>query len=216
MTLPERLAAYNTPEGALEYLDEYEKAHRKLSDKRERRLLEGYFERIGQVDTILDLPCGFGRYLPFLSRHGKSVAQSDWSKDMLVLGRKLYGEDAALGRFRALGHQMPLADGTVEVSFSMRLNHHLVDPLVRRGHIEELFRISSRWTIFSYFDYNSLKNLGRRVRYRCGSTIRRKNTMLRREVHHLARTAGFKIVCDPMLFVIGSGHRLVLAERSKP
>ena len=214
MTLPERLAAYNSPEGALEYLDEYEKSHRKLSDKRERKMLESYFAQIGKVETILDLPCGFGRYLPFLSEHAEQVAQADWSHDMLVLGEKLYGADATLGRFRSLGHQMPMADGGIDLSFSMRLNHHLVDPQVRRSHIEELFRISGKWVVFSYFDHNSLKNWGRRIRQVFGSKKRRKNTMLRAEVRNMAAKAGFELIADPMLFAIGSGHRLVLAKRT--
>ena len=74
MTLPERLDAYNTPEGAQRYLDEYDKVHRKVSDRRERRILSRWARQIGAPGTVLDVPCGWGRYLPFFNELGASVA----------------------------------------------------------------------------------------------------------------------------------------------
>lgn len=215
MTLPRRLAEYDSPEGAREYLEEYRKLHRKLSDRRERRLLERYFRRIGPLRSALDLPCGWGRYLPFLQQAGAAVIESDYSGEMLRLSRRLHTGRPALGHVRALGHQIPLADGAVELAFSMRLSHHLVDPAVRRGHLREVFRVAGRWAVFSYFDHNSLKSWTRRLRRRLGGGRRLKSTLSRAEVKALAAAAGFVVREDPLLFLIGSGHRLVLAERPR-
>ncbi len=213
MTLPHRLAEYDSPEGAQEYLEEYEKLHRKLSDRRERRLLDRFFRRVGRVDSALDLPCGWGRYLPVLQELGARVVEADYSGDMLVLSRRLHTEEPALGHFRAFGHVIPLADRAVELVFSMRLNHHLADPEVRRQHVRELFRVAGRWAVFSYFDHNSVKSWTRRVRRRLGSKRRLKSTLSRGEVRAMAAEAGFTVHEDPLLFLVGSGHRLVLAER---
>ncbi|MBO46142.1 MAG: hypothetical protein CMJ96_04515 [Planctomycetes bacterium] len=213
MTLPHRLDFYNSPEGAAEYLEEYEKSHRKISDKRERKLLSGYFQRVGEIHRTLDLPCGWGRYLPYLQSQSELVYQSDWSHDMLALGQERFGSDSSAGRFRSLGNQLPLASQSMELCFSMRLNHHLVDPAVRRKHVEEMFRVSNQWVIFSYFDNNSLKSWTRRVRKFFGGKKGLKNTLLRSEVREIAAQAGFEVVADPMLFAIGSGHRIVLAKR---
>lgn len=213
MTLPHRLDFYNSPEGAVEYLEEYEKSHRKLSDKRERKLLAGYFQKMGELNRSLDLPCGWGRYLPYLQSQSKEVYQSDWSHDMLALGKERFGDESSAGRFRSLGNQLPLDSKSMDLCFSMRLNHHLVDPKVRRQHVRELFRVSNQWAIFSYFDKNSLKSWTRRVRKFFGGKKVLKNTLTRAEVHEIAVKSGFEIVADPMLFAIGSGHRLVLAKR---
>ncbi|MGB0952043.1 MAG: class I SAM-dependent methyltransferase [Planctomycetota bacterium] len=214
MTLPERLAEYHAAEGAEEYLDEYRKFHRKLSDKRERKLLDRYFDRIGSVTTALDLPCGWGRYMPYLSSKGAKVLEADYSGSMVKKVAEVFPQAELLGRMRCFGHRIALSDGAVELVFSMRLNHHLSDPTVRREHLEELFRVSKRWVIFSYFDSASLKNVIRKARTAVGLSKKLpKNTLRRTQVAAMAKEAGFKIHEDPMLFVVGSGHRLVLAER---
>ncbi len=215
MTLPHRLAEYDSPEGAQEYLEEYEKLHRKLSDRRERRLLQRFFQRVGPIDSALDLPCGWGRYLPLLQAQGARVVESDYSGDMCKLSRQLYAHQQAFGHLRAFGHQIPLAEDAVDLVFSMRLNHHLVDPAVRRQHVREIFRVAKRWALFSYFDHNSVKSWTRRVRRRFGGKRRLKSTLSRREVRAMAAEAGFVVREDPLLFLVGSGHRLVLAERAE-
>lgn len=214
MTLPERLAQYHAADGAEEYFEEYEKFHRKLSDRREHKLLDRYFERIGPVTTALDLPCGWGRYMPYLRSKGAEVLEADYSGSMVHKVAEVFPEVPLLGRMRCFGHRIPLQDQAVELVFSMRLSHHLADARVRREHVEELFRVSSRWVIFSYFDRASLKNVIRRARTAVGLCRKHpKNTLRRSQVRQLAAEAGFTIHEDPMLFVVGSGHRLVLAER---
>ena len=214
MTLPERLAAYDSPEGAVEYLEEYDKIHRKLSDKRERKLLLSYFEQIGSFDSILDLPCGWGRYLPLFTNLGAKVIQGDYSRDMIRMSDERFPTLKPMGRVRSFGHQIPLADCSVRVTFSMRLNHHLVDPAVRREHVRDLLRVADKWCIFTYFDHNTVKNILRRARTSVGLCKKRpKNTLSRKEARNLVASCGFETVSDPMLFAIGSGHRVVLARR---
>lgn len=215
MTLPERLAAYHAPEGAEEYLDEYVKFHRRLSDRRERHLLESWRPRMGRLRRALDLPCGWGRYLPWLAADGCQVIEADYSGSMLEKSRRMHPQLPPLASVRCLGNRIPLRDGAVDLAFSMRLNHHLVDPKVRRDHLRELFRVSAGWVVFSYFDHASFKNTLRRLRTKLGLTRKSpKNTLRRGEVHALARESGYEIVEDPRLFLIGSGHRLVLARRA--
>jgi ubiquinone/menaquinone biosynthesis C-methylase UbiE len=214
MTLPERLTAYHSEEGAEEYLDEYVKVHRKISDRRERRLLDRWRSAIGAQRNALDLPCGWGRYLPWLADEGCKVIQADYSGSMLTKSRKMHPDTTVLGGIRCFGHRIPLRDEAMDLVFSMRLNHHLVDPEVRRDHIREMFRVSGKWVIFSYFDHASLKNVLRRARTAVGLCDKPpKNTMRRSEVTYMAAAARFEIVADPQLFRIGSGHRLVLARR---
>ncbi len=214
MTLPERLAQYHAAEGAEEYLDEYRKFHRKLSDRREHHLLDKYFLHIGKIHSALDLPCGWGRYMPYLRAQGAEVLEADYSGSMVAKVVEVFPDTPLLGRMRCFGHRIPLANRSMDLVFSMRLSHHLADPVVRREHVQELFRVADRYVIFSYFDRASLKNAIRRARTAVGLCKKRpKNTLGRAQVKSLAEEAGFRIVQDPMLFVVGSGHRLVLAER---
>lgn len=214
MTDPRRLSQYASAAGAREYLEEYDKWHRKWSDRRERKLLARWFARIGRVRSATDLPCGWGRYLPMLQAQGARVIEADFSGSMVQMSRERHAATPALAGLRCMGHRIPLRDGAVELSFSMRLNHHLTDPCVRAEHVSEVLRIASRWAIFSYFDHASVKNLLRRARTKLGLTRKPpKHTLRRGQVRALVAQAGFRIVEDPWLFAIGSGHRIVLAER---
>lgn len=213
MTLRERLKFYDSPEGAEEYLDEYNKTHRRLSDRRERRIMARWFERMGRLESAIDLPCGFGRYYGWLRSQARQVIEADYSRDM-VKAALTRGGDAPPAGFRCYGHEIPLRDRAVDLAFSMRLNHHLVDPDVRRAHLRELCRVSNRWVVFSFFDHASVKNLLRRARTSIGLTRKPpKSTLRRAEVRALVEQCGFRVVEDPWLFVIGSGHRLVIGER---
>jgi len=215
MTLPERLAQYDATEGAEEYLDEYRKFHRKLSDRREHKLLDRYFARIGIIESALDLPCGWGRYMPYLAQHGATVLEADYSSSMVRKVAEVFPKAELLGRMRCFGHRIPLADRAVAMVFSMRLSHHLADPTVRREHVQEIFRVADRWAIFSYFDTASMKNRIRQARTAVGLSKKNpKNTLGRGEVRQMAQDAGWEVLEDPMLFLVGSGHRLVLARRS--
>lgn len=215
MTDPRRLAEYDSPEGAREYLEEYEKAHRRWSHRREEHLLRGFFRVIGTLESILDLPCGWGRHLPILAPVAERVVEADYSGAMLRLGRELDGRGLAAARLRASGTRLPFADRSVDLVFSMRLNHHLTTPEDRREHVRELLRVARRWVLFSYFDAGTLKNRLRafQVRFR---GKRPKHTLTRREVEALVVAAGFRVVRAPLLFPVGSGHRLILACRERP
>lgn len=217
MTAPERLKQYASAAGAREYLEEYDKMHRRWSDRRERRLLGRWFARLGRVPVAVDLPCGWGRYLPLLQARSARVLEADFSGSMVRMSLDRHASAPPAAGLRCLGTAIPLADRAVDLAFSMRLNHHLVDPKVRRDHLRELFRVSARWVIVSYFDHASVKNLLRRARTRLRLTRKPPKCTLRRaEVRELAAASGFRIVEDPWLFAIGSGHRLVLAERMPP
>ncbi|TAH35935.1 MAG: class I SAM-dependent methyltransferase [Planctomycetota bacterium] len=212
MTLPHRLAEYNSPEGAREYLEEYQKLHRRFSDARERRVLARFLARMEALETALDLPCGWGRYLPFLRQKAPRVVQADYSGEMLRLGSRLLADTPVLGRLRASGTDIPLADRCVDLVFSMRLSHHLADPAQRRRHLDEILRVARHYVVFSYFDAGTLKNRLRRLRARF-SPRKPKNTLTRAMVEDQLRAAGFQVLAAPLLFPLGSGHRLVFAER---
>ncbi len=215
MTDPRRLAMYDSPEGAQEYLEEYEKTHRRWSDQRERRILGTFFQRTGPLESILDLPCGWGRHLGLLAAAGGRVVEADYSRSMLQLGRELDRQGRARDRVRASGTALPFADQAVDLVFSMRLNHHLTTREDRRRHLAEVLRVAGRWVIFSYFDAGTLKNRLRafQVRFR---GKRPKHTLSRREMEEVVAAAGFEVVAAPLLFAVGSGHRLVLARRREP
>lgn len=214
MTLPHRLAQYGSPEGAREYLEEYRKLHRRFSHARERWILRRFFRLMEPISTSLDLPSGWGRHLTLLRERAPRVVQADHSGEMLRLAARLFPREPVLGRLRASGTEIPLADRSVDLTFSLRLNHHFVDLEERRRHLDEVLRVARRYAVFSYFDSRTLKSWLRELQVRQGRK-RPKNTLSRGEVEERLRAAGFQVLAAPLLFPLGSGHRLVLAERQR-
>lgn len=208
-----KLQNYNSTRGAEAYKADYRnKLHRKLSDRRERALLVRYFDAIGAVDSILDLPCGHGRLSDFLKGRCRRLIEADWSFTMVGLNRNDHGEQDRR-YFRASALQIPLADRSVDVVVSFRLSHHLETQALREQHLGELFRVARKAVIVTWFSATSLKNLLRELRVRFAGK-KPKNVLRNERVRAIAEANGFAQRASKPLFVVGSGHRLGLFVRN--
>jgi ubiquinone/menaquinone biosynthesis C-methylase UbiE len=212
---PSKLQNYNSARGASAYKADYQnKLHRKWSDKRERALLHAYFAKIGQVDTILDLPSGHGRLSSLLHGHCKTLIEGDWSFTMVALNQRDHGTERRR-YLRASALEIPLPDGAVDVAVSFRLSHHLETQELRERHLRELFRVAKRHVIVTWFSASSLKNLLREVRVKLAGK-KPKNVLKNDRVRAIAEAAGFRQQLAKPLFVVGSGHVLGLFSRVDP
>ena len=208
-----KLQNYNSTRGAEAYKADYgNKLHRKWSDKRERALLAGYFHEIGNVDTILDLPCGHGRLAGFLKNHCKNLIEGDWSFTMVSLNRRDHGDDQR--RYvRASALEIPLPDRSVDVVVSFRLSHHLETLDLRERHLTELFRVAKKAVIVTWFSATSVKNMLRQVRVVIAGK-KPKNVLRNDRVRAVATMHGFTQRRAKPLFRIGSGHVVGLFFRN--
>jgi ubiquinone/menaquinone biosynthesis C-methylase UbiE len=212
-----KLRNYNSARGAEAYKADYRhKLHRKLSDKRERSLLQRYFAdlhaRFGELATILDLPCGHGRLSDFLKAHCRHLVEADWSLTMVGLNEKDHGRDGR-SYCRASALEIPLPDRAVDVVASFRLSHHLETAELRERHLRELFRVADKAVIVTWFSATSLKNLLREVRVKLAGR-KPKNVLRNERVRAIAEACGFAQHRRKPLFLIGSGHVLGLFVRS--
>jgi SAM-dependent methyltransferase len=207
-----KLQNYDSARGASAYKGDYErKLHRKLSDRRERALLHAYFAELGDVDSILDLPCGHGRLSDFLKGRCARLIEADWSLAMVRLDKQDHdGNGRAYLRASAL--EIPLPDGAVDVAVSFRLSHHLETQELRERHLRELFRVARKAVIVTWFSATSLKNLLRQLRVRFGRK-KPKNVLRSARVRAIAQECGFVQRRAKSLFVVGSGHVLGMFVR---
>jgi SAM-dependent methyltransferase len=193
----DRAAKYNAM-----YRDSWAKT---LSTRREARLLDRLLESQGHCATLLDLPCGGGRVSAPLARHTDLLIEAD-----IGLGQVRYARQHGRVPTRqiwmtASGFEIPLQDAAVDGTVCVRLNHHLPTAVERERLVRELLRVSRRFVVMTFFDYDSLKNRLRRLRGK-----RPKLTMRVDELAALAQTCGAALVTSPALFVVGSGHRYAL------
>ena len=90
---------YQSQAGAASYNVKYEEeAIKRLSDQRERRLLEKIFGIVGSHDRFLDLPSGTGRLFRTIQPFGKRFVETDVSREMLKSNKKTAFTTLALFR----------------------------------------------------------------------------------------------------------------------
>ena len=141
---------YQSSEVAADY-DE----HRFRTPKRIRRNLRKWnaiqkaLALTSDVKTIVDLPCGTGRFTGDLARAGYQVVGSDISVEMMQQAAKLLAHDNIRGYVRADAEAMPFPAKSVDCVMSIRFLFH-VDPQTRRRMLREFGRVSRRWIIADY------------------------------------------------------------------
>ena len=143
---------YQSSEVAADY-DE----HRFRTPKRQRRnarkwaAIQKALASTSGVKTIVDLPCGTGRFTGHLARAGYQVVGSDISIEMMQQAAKLPAVQHAniAGYVRADAEALPFAAKSVDALMSIRFLFH-VDPETRRRMLREFGRVSRRWVIADY------------------------------------------------------------------
>jgi ubiquinone/menaquinone biosynthesis C-methylase UbiE len=143
---------YQSSEVAADY-DE----HRFRTPKRMRRnarkwaAIEKALALASGVKTIVDLPCGTGRFTGNLARAGYTVVGSDISVEMMQQAAKLESvkHENIKGYVRADAEKMPFGTKSADCVMSIRFLFH-VDPDTRRRMLREFGRVSRRWVIADY------------------------------------------------------------------
>jgi len=201
------------PEKAASYNKKYEQElHKRLSNWREKRLLELLLARTGQNDLVLDVPCGAGRLSPVIAGHAGQLVEMDYSREMLKLCRANADTYKPLVA-AASAFQLPFSDRAFDLVVSIRLSHHITDREARKDHVREMLRVSRRWVLLTFFGEESLKNRLRNLYRLLGGKKRPKLTLRRSEVAEIAEQAGFRVVVSKGISPVLSGHYFTLLER---
>jgi ubiquinone/menaquinone biosynthesis C-methylase UbiE len=173
------------------------------------------------VRTILDLPCGTGRFTGALAREGFEIVGSDISIEMLHKAASLEKQDEAGGKTPAIrgyvqanAEHLPLRNDSLDCVVSIRFMMH-VDPLTRVRMLREFHRVSRRWVIVDYRHCYSFRYVLTQTIGRLGIGRPPLSRVSRKELEKEFTDAGFAIrkvirVSTPLL----SDKWIVLAERA--
>lgn len=159
MTTPETTPHYEfsekyDPEHARKYLEKHESGvWRRLSTWREVGMARKALELAGNPRSVLDLPCGTGRFWALLAEHPeRRIYAADNSQAMIDTGLQLR-PPAVTARiekaFQCSAFATGLPDDFVECVFSIRLLHHIQKREDRIRMLREFARISSGTVIVS-------------------------------------------------------------------
>ncbi|HNQ87948.1 MAG TPA: class I SAM-dependent methyltransferase [Verrucomicrobiota bacterium] len=168
-------------EAAQRYATRFERGRRRQIDRREQRAVRRILDDLPDCRSVLDVPCGAGRFLATLAANGRSVTGIDASAEILALARRRAEQLGIPARFE-VGDAARLAvpDSSVDAVFCNRLLHHITVAEERAVFLREFHRVTRRHVVVSFFDYRAwgglrrfLKALkGRRADYDGQPTLR--------------------------------------------
>jgi ubiquinone/menaquinone biosynthesis C-methylase UbiE len=179
---------YEAGEHASHYADRrwVETGHARKTDAWEQRVVQELLTQTKSAGgTVLDLPCGHGRFAPLLSAHGEHLIQGDLAASMLE--RR---DQPSTWAVQASLLALPFDDRSVDLAFCFRVLHHFSEAALRARAISELGRVSRRWVLTSYYDAGSFPVWRDRVRGR----KRNLTSCSHAEFENEAAAAGLRVV----------------------
>jgi ubiquinone/menaquinone biosynthesis C-methylase UbiE len=145
------------------------------------------------VSSVLDIPCGTGRFTHHLTRRGYQVIGADISVPMMREAAS-NGEDENLHGFvQADAENLPFPDNSLDCIMSIRFMHH-IDPPTRIRILRDMARVSRRWLIIDYRHRYSFRYRMRALKLRLGLTKRVLPRVSRAELQQEFSAAGINIL----------------------
>ena len=214
------LDRYNSPAGAADYRGKFERRWtERINNVREQNLVRTLLAGIPREDIrglSLDLPSGYGRLNPLLSKVSPRVVEGDWSFYLLQEARSYLADlrgRQPIGFVRGTALTLPFRDRAFDLVMSVRLCHHISEHAERMQYVREILRISGKWVVITYFDTASIKN--RINAFKVGFTGKRgKWTLSRADVAGVATESGYDIVRTEALSRLFSGHNYAVLRRN--
>jgi ubiquinone/menaquinone biosynthesis C-methylase UbiE len=172
----------------------FQKHHRKkLSDRLEHRMAARALALAGNPASVLDLPCGTGRFWSMLAEDPRrELLAADYSEAMLEVAARVR-DPAVVRRFRLLqcsAFEITLPDHSVDCVFSIRLMHHIGESNNRIAMLKEFRRVTRDTVVLSlWVDGNYKAWRRRKLEQNAGMTARRATTASSCRVRSSSRNA---------------------------
>ena len=171
----------------------FESRKRKRRNARKWRTIVRALAHTEDVQSVLDLPCGTGRFTGKLAELGKTVVASDISMEMMAVAHQAEERvDGILGYVQADSENLSIADDAVDCIVSIRFVQHL-DPAARRAIFREFARVTRRWVIIDFRVQHSFRYWSTRVRRAVRLTQRSLPQLSRRTIEEDLEQAGMRV-----------------------
>lgn len=170
---------------------------RRLTTLREIALARKALSIAGNPKTILDLPCGAGRFWKMLCENpNRSLLAADNSEDMITVAKTMQHPDITkkFKTFKTSVFDISLADNSVDHILCLRLFHHFTTPKDRIAALKELARVTKNSITISLWvdgNWQGNRKMAKKPKGKNGYTNRIviPQTIIEKEIVQ----AGFKI-----------------------
>jgi ubiquinone/menaquinone biosynthesis C-methylase UbiE len=170
-----------------------------------------------KVKTVLDIPCGTGRFTGDIANLGYRVVGSDVSYEMIAKGVENTGENKRVAGFvQADAERLPLPARSIDCIVCIRFMLH-VNLATRHRILCEMRRVTKRWIVIDYRHKHSFRYKLNEFRKRLGfKTKPLKNRVSREELEQEFRNAGLAVRRVIPVAKFFSDKWVVLAEAPSP
>jgi len=193
------------PEHAKKYFEKHNTGFwRRLSTWREVGMARKALVMAGNPKSVLDLPCGTGRFWEMLTeKQDRTIYVADNSQAMIDTGMDLRPKPVTQRiekTFQCSAFATGLPDNFVECVFSIRLMHHIEKSEDRVQMLKEFGRISSDtiivslWVDGNYKAYKHRINEEKKERARGKDFARDRFVFSRQDIERDFASAGLDIV----------------------
>lgn len=189
---------------ALQYLHKHgDGVARRLSHWREVQVARSALKLAGDPDSVLDLPCGAGRFWPLLGeRPSRELLAADNSADMLTTALASQPREvvARVTPFRTSAFAIDLAANAVDCIFCIRLLHHIQAADNRLALLREFHRVTrdtvilSLWVDGNYKAWKRARLETRRAALGRPEKNQNRFVVARADIEHEFAQSGFRVL----------------------
>lgn len=171
---PSKLETYRDREIAATYDQRWSSPRGKKRDARKaaalQRAVDAVLKARGmEAQTLLDIPCGTGRFSDLWKSRGFQVLGADLAVTML---QEAQAKHPHATFFAADLARLPFADGSLDLGICIRFLHLVRDPELRIAFLRELKRVCKVGAVIDYRHAHTFRIWSRRLRFHLGKRER--------------------------------------------
>lgn len=196
----------------------YKGIDQRIINKKERKILEKIFESIEEKNiSVLDIPCGYGRFSELLLKKSLNLTSADVSFPMVLTTRK-YSPPTNSPHHFLVGDikHLPLKDNSFGCIVTIRLFQHILHSSARFQILKELHRVAKKFVILSFYRYNFLHRVERWVRCRIKNVNKKISMLPLGDLEKELSSVGFKVLNLFPVMRYFHAHNIVLLQKLKP
>lgn len=170
-----------------------------------------------KVRTVLDIPCGTGRFTGDIADLGYRVVGADVSLEMILKGVDAVGENPGVAGFlQADAERLPLPSRSIDCIVCIRFMLH-VNQATRHRILCEMRRVTKRWVVIDYRHKHTYRYRLNEWRKKMGFRTKPiKNRVSREELEQEFRNAGLAVRRVIPVARFFSDKWVILAEAPSP
>jgi ubiquinone/menaquinone biosynthesis C-methylase UbiE len=208
----DKLSVYRDPAVAARYDERWSTAGGRRRDERKRRAVERGLARLGKLESVLDIPCGAGRFTKWLDAALPRYIGADAAFAMLQQTRT----KSAAPLVCADLSRLPLRDASVDAVVCIRLLHLIRDAQLRMAFLREMARVARLGIVVDYRHDRALKPLWARARAALGLRDHAPNALPHAEILRELDAAGLEFLAfEPVRKLPYLSDKIVVVARRR-